>query len=204
MRDWRNDGNGCVWKERSLVPELPIETLQRVAEALNESGLDYAIIGGVAVSLMAVPRFTVDVDAVLWNADEKVAELLDVLGKHGLMSRTQDPFGFARQYRMIVLSDPEGIPVDLTLGALPFEFSAIANSRQIDLNGLSVPIAPPDALIVMKAVASRPKDLEDIRSLLSTNPDLDREAIREQVAAFAEILEQPELLDRLALLLNER
>jgi hypothetical protein len=50
--------------------------------------------------------------------------------------------------------------------------------------------------------ASRPIDLADIDGLLNTRPDADREIIRQTVAEFAEVLERPELIDRLEPLLS--
>ncbi len=45
------------------MPDLPIVTLQRLVRALDEIKVPYAVIGGVAVSIRSVPRFTSDVDA---------------------------------------------------------------------------------------------------------------------------------------------
>ena len=45
----------------------------------------------------------------------------------------------------------------------------------------------------MKAIASRPKDLEDIRTLVVKYPNLDRRRIERWVKDFAELMETPEL-----------
>ena len=50
-------------------------------------------------------------------------------------------------------------------------------------------------LIIMKAVAHRPKDLLDIQGIIQSNPGLDREHIRDWVTQFATLLEMPELWD---------
>ena len=58
---------------------------------------------------------------------------------------------------------------------------------------LSVRLPTPEDLIIMKAVAHRPKDLEDIRTIIDKNPNLDVDRIKQWVISFAEALETPDL-----------
>jgi len=51
----------------------------------------------------------------------------------------------------------------------------------------------PEDLIIMKAVAHRPKDLADIQAIAANYPDLDKERIRFWVVQFGEALDLPEL-----------
>ena len=57
-------------------------------------------------------------------------------------------------------------------------------------------------LIIMKAVAHRPKDMADIAALVDANRDLDLAQIEIWVRQFAEVLELPEVWDDLAVLLR--
>ena len=50
----------------------------------------------------------------------------------------------------------------------------------------------------MKAIAHRPKDLEDIRTILDKNPIMDAERIEHWVKSFAEVLEIPTMWDDIA------
>jgi Nucleotidyltransferase of unknown function (DUF6036) len=63
---------------------------------------------------------------------------------------------------------------------------------------LAVRLPSPEDLIIMKAVAHRPKDLEDIRTVVDKNPKLDVTRIEKWVKQFAEVLEMPELWDDIA------
>ena len=58
---------------------------------------------------------------------------------------------------------------------------------------LSVRPPTPEDLIIMKAIAHRPKDLEDIRSIIDKHPVLDNDRIKQWVKSFADILETPSL-----------
>lgn len=47
----------------------------------------------------------------------------------------------------------------------------------------------------MKAIAHRPKDLEDIRTIANKYPNLDVGRIEEWIKAFGDVLESPDLWD---------
>ncbi len=48
-------------------------------------------------------------------------------------------------------------------------------------------------VIIMKAIAHRPKDLADIQAIEASHPKLDKERIRFWVEQFGEALDMPEL-----------
>ena len=54
----------------------------------------------------------------------------------------------------------------------------------------------------MKAIAHRPKDLEDIRTIIDNNLNLDHARIEHWVKSFAEILEMPDLWKQIEAILK--
>jgi hypothetical protein len=81
-------------------------------------GVRYAIIGGIAVQHWGEPRFTHDVGlSISTSLEEGSAPLVGLLTTR-FASRVDNPFGFARQSRMILISAGNGIFVDISL-ALP-------------------------------------------------------------------------------------
>ena len=70
-----------------------LAAVQRLLECFPERGV---IIGGVAVGLLAEPRATQDVDAVLLAELDEVPNLIEVAGRFGLVPRVTDPVEFAR------------------------------------------------------------------------------------------------------------
>lgn len=184
-------------EKQSLVDCLA--AVQRVIEAFGNRGV---IIGGVAVGLLSRPRATLDVDAMLLLNTDQVPQLLEVALKHGLQPRVSDSEAFARRSRVVLLQhESTGIGVDISLGMLPFEVEVVDRAVRREAGDVSVCLASPEDLIILKAVAHRPVDLLDIRSLVSAYPDLDRARIRDWLEQFAEVLEMPELWDDIAPLL---
>ncbi len=55
----------------------------------------------------------------------------------------------------------------------------------------------------MKAVAGRLIDLADIDTILDMHPDVDRAHVRRAVLEFAELLERPELVEKVEELLSK-
>jgi predicted nucleotidyltransferase len=165
---------------------------------LASSRIPHVLIGGVAVGFVARPRATVDIDGIVWVDDAQWPQLIVAAGEHGFSPREADPIEFIRQTRMLLLThDGSGVHVDLSLGALPFERAAIARRQMVRIEGLEIPVPAPADLIVMKAIAHRPQDLADIDAILKAHPSVDMAAIESTVRAFAEVLEQPELVEDL-------
>jgi predicted nucleotidyltransferase len=61
---------------------------------------------------------------------------------------------------------------------LPFEVEMVARSTVVDLGSVQVRLPTPEDLIIMKALANRPKDLADIQAVAASHPDLDQARIR--------------------------
>jgi hypothetical protein len=186
-------------KRKSSQPEAqelapfsgPLQALQRLLEAFNDQGV---IIGGVAASLLGTPRFTADVDAVVLLGLEDLQPFIDAASKEGLEPRTADPIRFARRSRVLLLRHPaSGVDVDISLGALPFEIEMIQRSRLVEVGSIRLRLPTPEDLIIMKAVAHRPKDLEDIQAVAASHPKLDKKRIQYWVEQFSTALELPDL-----------
>jgi hypothetical protein len=162
------------------------------------------IIGGVAASLLGRPRATKDVDALLWAKDmNDWKHLIESSRRHGFEPRIDDPVSFAQRSRVLLLRHaPSGIDIDVALGALPFEEEAVAQAIDAPLGELVIPVPRPDDLVIMKALAHRPRDVADIEAVLEAHPEIDRARVRACVREFAALLDSPELLSDLEMILK--
>ncbi|MCC6501368.1 MAG: hypothetical protein IT313_13965 [Anaerolineales bacterium] len=69
-------------------------------------------------------------------------------------------------------------------------------------SNLSARLPTPEDLIIMKAIAHRPKDLEDIRTIVDKHPVLDHRRIKQWVQDYAELMETPELWETIEKILR--
>ncbi len=160
----------------------------------------WVVIGGVAVSMLARPRFTEDLDAMVLLSVDEVDEFIEVAKRAGIEPRISEAEAFAKKNRVMLLRHVKSdTSIDISLGILPFEQELVERSMayQVD-DALQVFLPTPEDLIIMKSVANRPKDLEDIRALVDKYPDLDKGRLEMWVKAFAEALEMPEIWNNLA------
>jgi predicted nucleotidyltransferase len=184
----------------SITPLLaPIQALQNLLSKFNDQGV---IIGGVAASLLGTPRFTVDLDAVFLLSLHDIPGLIDEAAKQGIEPRISDPAGFAQKNRVLLLRHTaSGTDIDLSLGFLPFEVEMVKRSKVVEIGSIKLRLPTPEDLIIMKAVAHRPKDLEDIQAVAASHSDLDKERIKYWVEQFGEALDLPELWKMISKLL---
>lgn len=192
-------------KKLQLQLKVLYEPLKDLLLWFKEYDIPSIIIGGVAVSLLSEPRATRDIDALVLLEPEKWQEFLDLGAKFGYYSRKKDTLEFAQENRILLVKhQPTQTEVDISFGALPFEKEAIKHALKIKIENIFISVPIPEDLIIMKAVAHRPQDLEDIRNVLDVNPDLDFKRIKYWVKEFAKVLEMPEIFDDLKSILSSR
>lgn len=179
----------------------PLAAIQRLIEQFDNRGV---IIGGVAASLLGRPRLTADADALLLLSVNDIPRLLELAGTVGLQPRLANVVEFARRNRVVLLQHvATGIGVDISLGLLPFEVETVERSVEHQVGAVRLRLPTPEDLIILKAVAHRPKDMLDIEAVVATQEHLDKKRIASWVQQFADLLEVPEIWTDLERLLRK-
>lgn len=189
--------------DKNIEPfRAAIDSLQRLLHKYNDQGV---IIGGVAVGFLGKPRFTADVDAVFLLSTREIPQFLEVARAENIIPRMQNAEEFATKNRILLLKhQPTETDIDISLGILPFEEEMVERGSTKSLANLSIRLPTPEDLIIMKAIAHRPKDLEDIHTIAEKHPGLDVKRIKSWVNAFADVLEQPDLWKQIESLLTQK
>ncbi|MDP2321999.1 MAG: nucleotidyltransferase [Acidobacteriota bacterium] len=176
---------------RSPVADL-LADLSRAFDAL---GISWYLFGAQAAIVYGVARLTADVDVTVRAPSTPTSEWLAVLRHHGFEPRFADP-GFIEQTRVLpVTHTATGLPVDIVLAGpgLEEEFLNRAVVRSID--GVRVPVVEIADLVVLKVLASRPKDLEDVVMLMRVQGDaVDIARVRAVLSMLEAALGQSDLL----------
>lgn len=182
-----------------MAEPLPAGLLAPLADLgrwLDAVGAKFAVVGGLAVSLMSRPRFTQDVDALAILSEAQWERALALAPSHGIVPRIEDALIFARRNRVLLLRHAESaIDIDLILGGLSFEQSAVDHAEVHHIGGVQVRLPRIEDLLVMKAVAHRPQDMHDIDELLAAHPEANIEAVRRWVREFGVATAMSDLLE---------
>lgn len=156
----------------------PLEiVLRRIRSELDGQGKKWSVVGGLAVSVRAAPRFTQDADlAVAVQGDKDAESLIRWLQSRGyqvLATVEQQAVGRLATVRLVPPGEtPEGILLDLLFASsgIEPEITEMAEPLEI-LPGLTVPVARSSHLMALKVLSRddvrRPTDLADLRSLLA-------------------------------------
>lgn len=177
--------DGVSSADNSLPPSG--STLQRAFEALvstlNERGVRYAIIGGLATIQHTRVRSTDDIDALVNVPQIALPGLFESLVNRGF---TIDLAKSVREFRDDGLTTIRfgDVLVDLMRPVLPAYAHVLERAADAMIFGRKVPVSAAEGLIVMKLIALRPQDEADVLDLLvSYGADIDVGFIRSEIDA---------------------
>lgn len=180
------------------------EILARIGANLSRSNLPYMIIGGQAVLLYGEPRLTRDVDVTLGVNIDRLHDLLTVVKELSLNPIPNDVESFVKQTMVLpTLDEPTGVRVDFIFSFTPYETDAIKRARKITIMDQEVCFASPEDLIIHKIFAGRPRDLEDVWSVILKNPGIDTQYIKNWLKEFDASFGEKDFLKTFEGILNE-
>jgi predicted nucleotidyltransferase len=178
------------------------QLLVKIAEVLDASGIRYMIIGGQAVLLYGEPRLTKDIDITLGVNLDRLDEVLELVGTLALQPLVEAD-SFTRQTLVLPCQDSQsGIRVDFIFSYSAYEQQALDRVRFVPMGKARVRFAAPEDVIIHKVIAGRPRDLEDVKSILLKQSDVDRAYVQHWLEDYASVLGQP-LLPRFEQLWEE-
>ena len=161
------------------------QLLEQIALSLEQHKIPYMVIGGQAVLIYGEPRLTRDVDITLGVGPERLQDLLSLAESAGWRLLVEKPEEFVQRTLVLPLQDSNsGIRIDLIFSCSPYERQAMDRVRLVEMGKATVRFAAVEDVIILKMVAGRPRDLEDVRSILVKNPELGQGYIREWLAEF--------------------
>jgi hypothetical protein len=123
-----------------------------------------------------------------------VRAALNALRRHQIGPRIADAEAFAATNLVLLTRHrPTEVDLDLSPGWTRFEHEALDARAATRFGKVSVPMASVDDLLVFKAIAGRPRDIDDAITLLALYPHIDMSRVRARVRTLARASEAPEL-----------
>jgi hypothetical protein len=177
----------------------PARLLAAAAGVIEKWSDGWYLFGAQAVIVWGRPRLTADVDITVRLRPEDTAGFCQDMERAGFHLRVPDPDSFLARTRVLpFLHEPTQLPLDVVLAGTGIEDTFIERSVRIEIEGLVAPVVSPEDLIVMKILAGRPKDVEDLRTVLAERmARLDIAYIRSVLGILEQALGQGDLLPML-------
>lgn len=137
---------------------------------LTAAGVDFVVIGGIALVLSGSARLTRDLDIVFASDEENLGTLGRVLiGLEARLREVDEDTPFVpdertlRNVRLLTLTTSAGwLDVHRDVDGAPPYQSLRRNAERVSLGDFAVLVASPDDMIEIKRAAGRPQDLADI------------------------------------------
>lgn len=177
-----------------------------IARALGElaralAGSRWYLFGAQAVALHGVPRITADVDVTVEPPEGGVAPLLKRLAKAGFeLQPVGDVASFIAQTRVLpFVHRGTRTSFDLVLSGPGLEEAIHQRAVRRKLGRSELWLIDLNDLLVLKMLAARPKDLEDVAALVRAGAkQLDPSLVIERLRELERALDVSDLVPRFA------
>ena len=180
-----------------------LDAAQEIQDFCTRQRWPFCFIGGIAVLHWGEPRLTRDADISIFTGIGNETMYVDALLR-GFASRLEDSRAFALQNRILLLRAANGIPLDVSLGALAFEESAVAGATLEEVaDGVSLRLCSASALVVYKVFAGRLQDWLDVEGIIAKSRNcIDWKSVRQELAELLELKGEMDSLVRLEQLIS--
>ena len=155
------------------------KALEDLVQIFERLGTPYVLMGGFAVRIYGIPRPTHDIDFTIAIDRGRLPELYQAATELGYTVPEAYTKGWVDQVAGLPLVkirlylEGKGIDIDIFLAESRFQEQLLSRRRQERLDGLSVFFVSPEDLILLKLLASRPRDFADIGDVFFTQGSLD-------------------------------
>lgn len=167
-----------------------VATLHRFVELFDRLQIPYAIMGGWAVRVYALPRPTYDVDFTITLDRHRLPALFAAAEEDGFTVPDQYRNGWVDSVagmplvKCRLLVNTHGIDVDIFLDESAYQHELMQRRVSHVVAGVRAWFVSVEDLILLKLVAGRRRDRADIDDLLLARADLDEPYLRRQAATL--------------------
>jgi len=174
-----------------MTKSTPLTALVEITTELVARNREFALVGGLAVSVRSEIRFTRDVDlAVIVESDADAEELIFDLKRSSYVPIVTVEHDIRARLSTVRLQTPASIIVDLLFASSGIESEVVRGATSMTVTkNVKMPVASTEELIAMKILsmsARRLQDRIDVQRLIQYSTRLDVERIRRNLRLIVE------------------
>ena len=151
------------------VAERLIDAVTSLASLFQQQQVKYALIGGLSVAFRGHKRATEDVDFLLHVPALKLPGLIESMIGAGCAVELFEAIRQWSDHGMLVVRWPNGVQIDLLKPVIPVFDRILDRARDEAFGNQSLRVVDSEGLLLLKLIAFRPLDQEDIRGILLAN-----------------------------------
>jgi len=171
-----------------LSTSLP-KLLEKIAGTFEKECVPYMIIGGQAVLLYGEPRLTKDIDITIGLDINELPRIRNIVIQIGLTLLVQDEEKFVRETMVLpTVHEPSGFRVDLIFSFSEYEQQALKRVNKVRIGAIDVCYASLEDVLIHKTISGRPRDIEDIKTMVLKNPHFDVQYVEKWLQDFSQAL----------------
>ena len=158
--------------------------------------MPWFLFGAQAAIVYGVARLTADVDVTARApAGRPASAWVATIEQHGFDRRFTDPAFIEHSRVMPLVHQQTGLPVDIVLAGPGLEDEFLSRAVAHAIDGVTVPVVEVSDLVILKVLAGRPKDLDDLATLLRVQRStIDAARVRKVLGLLEQALGQSDLL----------
>jgi predicted nucleotidyltransferase len=148
--------------------ESLIDDLLKVMDILKENQIDYALMGGLAFSLLIEPRATMDIDLVIMA---KEIEMKNLIRKFEFKFKSIIPhekpmiFNKIKIWRIVCKTNNHESIIDFILADSEYLKNVLKRSIVINFKGYNLKIISLEDLIILKSISGGDQDKADLQKI---------------------------------------
>jgi hypothetical protein len=173
------------------------DAIAALAAVVQRLGVRWYLFGAQAALLYGAARVTADVDITVELGAREPEDLIRAFRKAGFGIRVRDARGFVATTRVLPLVHRRSaMPIDVVLAGPGLEELFFTRRRRRVVEGVRVPVASPEDIIVMKIIAGRAKDMDDVTGILAAQRKLNVDLVVATLASVERALDTTDLRRR--------